>query len=257
MRTGLIAVLCAALLGGAAIAHAESVQSGKLVVSFGGKFTPHSLPRDRDVPVQVNLEGSVKTTDGSTPPPLRRMSIAVNRYGRLSVTGLPLCPSGVLESTSSEDALKLCGPALVGRGSFGANLSFPNLPPQPIDGRMIAFNSRVGGRPVILLHIHASSPAPATVVLVFEISHRKSGKFGTVMETKIPEIAADIGYVTDISLKFGREYTYGGKRRSFLSARCAAPAGFPGALFTFARGTFEFAGKTKVTTSLTRDCVVR
>lgn len=256
MRTALIAALCAALLG-SAIAHAESVQSGKLVVSFGGKFTPHSLPRDRDVPVQVNLEGSVKTTDGSIPPQLRRMSIAVNRYGRLSVEGLPACPSGALESTSSDDALALCRSALVGSGRFRAKLEFPNLPPHPIEGRMLGFNSRLGGQRVILLHIHASSPAPATVVLVFRITHRKTGKFGTVLTTTIPRIAADIGYVTDISLRFGREYTYAGKRRSFLSARCAAPAGFPGALFTFARGTFEFAGETKVTTSLTRDCVVR
>lgn len=256
MRIALIAALGAALLG-SALAQAESVQSGKLVVSFGGKFIPHSLPRDRDVPVQVTLEGSVKTTDGSTPPQLRRMSIAVNRYGRLSVKGLPICRPGLLESTSSADALKLCRPALVGNGHFGANLEFPNLAPHPIDGRMLAFNSSVGGKPVILLHIHASAPTPATVVLVFELGHNKSGKFGTVLSTTIPEIAADIGYVTDISLKFGREYTYAGKRRSFLSARCAAPAGFPGALFTFARGTFEFAGETKVTTSLTRDCVVR
>ncbi len=256
MRIALIAALCAALLG-SAIAQAESVQSGELVVSFGGKFTPHSLPRDRDVPIRVDLEGSVKTTDGSTPPPLRRMSIAVNRYGRLSVQGLPVCRAGLLESTSSTAALKLCSPALVGSGSFGANLEFPNLPPHPIDGRMLAFNSRVGGQPVILLHIFASSPVSATVVLVFKISQSKTGKFGTVLATNIPEIAADIGYVTDISLSFGRQYTFAGKRRSFLSARCAAPAGFPGALFTLARGTFEFAGETKVTTSLTRDCVVR
>ena len=77
------------------------------------------------------------------------------------------------------------------------------------------------------------------------------------MPQRLPRIAADLGYVSNISLEFGRKYFYQGKQRSFLSARCAAPDGFPGALFSFARGTFFFADGKRVTSTLARDCLVR
>jgi len=256
-RLTLISVLCIAVLLGAGIARGEIFGEKGLYVSFGGRFVPHSLPRDRDVPIAVNLSGAIKTADGTPPPQLRRLTIAVNRYGRLSTEGLPSCQPSLLESTDSELAMERCGSALVGHGRFGANVEFPDRAPFPVAGSMLAFNGRVHGRPVILLHIHGSNPVEITVVLTFEIHHPRHGKFGTVLTAKIPRIAADLGYVTDISLVFSRKYRYQGKQRSFISARCAAPAGFPGALFTFARGTFDFAGGIQLSTSLARDCQVR
>lgn len=255
-RLTLIAVLCATVLLGAGMAHGEIFGKGGLFVSFGGRFLPHTLPRDRDVPISVHLEGSVKTADGSPPPQLRTISIAVNRYGRLSTTGLPVCHISLLESTDSQEALARCRPALVGRGEFGAHVAFPNILPFPVEGRMLAFNGRAHGRPAILLHIHGSNPVEATVVLTFKVEH-PPGKFGTVLSAKIPRIASDLGYVTDLSLVFSRTYNYKGKKRSFISARCAAPAGFPGALFTFAKGTFVFADGKRIVTTLARDCLVR
>jgi hypothetical protein len=188
---------------------------------------------------------------------LRRITIAVNRYGRMSVRGLPTCDSGQLESTSSEIAMARCHRALVGRGRFGANVELPNAAPFPVEGRMLAFNGRARGKPAILLHIHGSNPVEATVVLTFEVRRVRSGKFGTLLTTKIPRIASDLGYVTDVALSFGRRYRFAGESRSFISARCAAPNGFPGAIFTFARGSFVFAGGKRIDTTVVRDCLVR
>jgi hypothetical protein len=254
-RVFALAAVATTLVGGG-IAAAELTQHGGLRLSFNGGFTPHALPRDREAPVTVNLSGSVKTVDGSRPPQLRRMSIAVNRYGRISTVGLPTCLPGTLEATSSDAALERCRGALVGYGRFGANVDFPDLV-FPVEGRMLAFNSRTAGRPAIALHVHGSNPVEATVVLIFRISHPQRGRFGTVLSTRIPRIAADLGYVTDLSLTFGRRYRHRGEPRSFISARCAAPAGFPGALFSFARGSFAFAGGKTLTTTLARDCRVR
>lgn len=251
-----LALLCLAALG-AGVAHGELAQRGGLRISFDGGFAPQALPRDRTAPVTVHLNGSVATTDGSRPPQLRRISIAVNRYGRLFTRGLPTCRAGRLEATSTPIALARCRGALVGRGRFQANVDFPTTSSFPVEGRMLAFNSRVAGRPAVLLHIHGSSPVRATVVLAFKISHPRRGRFGTVLTTKIPRIAGDLGYVTDVSLRFGRRYRHSGAPRSFLSARCAAPAGFRGAIFTFARGSFAFANGQTLTTNLTRDCRVR
>lgn len=248
-------VLATALLAAGA-AQAELRQSGNLRLGFDGRFSPHALPRDRDVPVTVTLSGSVRTTDGTRPPLLRKLSIAVNRYGRISTRGLPACSTQRLEATSSEVALARCRQALVGRGRFGAIVDFPELK-FPVEGRMLAFNSKDGGRSAIALHIYGTNPVEATFVLLFKITRPERGPYGTVLTARIPRLAADLGYVTDLSLNFSRRYRYRGEPRSFVSARCAAPAGFPGALFNFAKGSFSFANGQKMTATLLRDCLVR
>lgn len=255
-RRTLIGLGLAMALLGTGLAHAELSQRGNLRLAFDASFSPQALPRDRDAPVTVSLDGSIRTTDGSRPPQLRAMSIAVNRYGRLSTVGLPVCPSQRLESTSSEAALAACRSALVGRGRFGANVDFPDLK-FPVEGRMLAFNSRKRGRPAIALHVYGTNPVETTIVLPFEVRHPERGRYGTVISTRIPRIASDLGYVTDLQLTFGRRYRHRGEARSFISARCAAPAGFPGALFNFARGSFSFANGQTLSTTLARDCRVR
>jgi len=250
-----IAVL--ATLLGAGLASGELVQRGDLRLDFSGRFAPQALPRDRAAPVSVLIAGSVATVDGSRPPELRRISIAVNRYGSVFTRGRPTCRSGLLETTSSREALSRCGGALVGRGSFGATVDFTVEERFPVEGRILAFNSGDRRRPQLLLHIHGSDPVQSTIVLKFRISRPPRGNFGTVFTARIPKIASDLGYVTDISLRFSRRYMYAGKPRSFLSARCAAPSGFGGGPFAFVRGRFAFANGQKLSTTLTRVCRVR
>lgn len=252
--TGLL--LTAALLG-AAGANAEIFGGDGLLLSFNGSFAPKSLPRDRDVPVTVRLSTSIKTSDGSRPPRLRRISFRVNRYGRIRTRGLPSCSAAELESTSSATALRRCRRALVGHGGYDANVEFPHQESIPVHGRVLAFNGSLRGRPAILLHIYGSSPVDVTIVLPFTLRHPRRGRFGTVLSAKVPKLASDLGYVSDISLTFDRRFSFRGRRYSFLSARCAAPAGFPGAIFSFTRGTFAFAGGKTIATTLTRDCTVR
>jgi hypothetical protein len=255
-RLTVIAIACGVTLLLVGSAHGESERVGNLIVTFDGRFSPHALPRDREVPVTVDISGVLRTADGERPPPLRGMSFAVDRHGLLSTRGLPVCDPGQLESTSSDEALSRCRGALVGRGGFGANVDFPDLE-FPVEGRMLAFNTRARGRPAIALHIFGANPVKATFVLILHIHHPSKGTFGTVLSTRIPKLAADLGYVTDFSLTFGRRYRHRGEARSFISARCAAPPGFPGALFNFVRGSFTFANGKTVTTTLARDCVVR
>jgi hypothetical protein len=256
-RLAVIGLLLATALAGAAVARGEISGKNGLFVKLGGGFAPRSLPRDRDVPVTVTLNTSIKTTDGTRPPQLRRITFGVNRYGKITTRGLPSCRPELLESTDPRVALARCRRALVGRGHFAANVEFPDRAPFPAHGRMLAFNGRAHGKPAILLHIHGSAPVEITVVLIFKIRHPARGKFGTVLTTKIPRLASDLGYVTDVSLDFERRYRYRSKRYSFLSARCAAPAGFPGAIFSFTRGTFRFADGRQIVTTLTRNCRVR
>ena len=259
MHRRLIAAVSLAALAllGTSLAQAELVQTGNLRISFSGGFTPHSLPRDRPAPVTVTVKGAIGTTDGSHPPALTRFEIALNRNGQLSTVGLPACTEPLLQATSSETARERCGTALVGSGTFRADVQFPTITPVPATGRMLAFYGKKGGQPAILLHLYGTAPVRTTFVLALTISHNPVGKFGTVFSARIPTLAGGVGSVTEIDMKIGRTYSYKGKRRSFISASCAAPAGFPGAIFSLARGTFTFADGRTIQTVLSRDCRVR
>jgi hypothetical protein len=255
-RLAIVVLLLTCLPAGAAVAR-QFVQEGNLRVAFDARLFPHALPREREAPVTVQLAGAVRTTDGSIPPQLREISIAMNRAGVVSVAGLPSCPSSKLQQTSTEAALVQCRSALVGRGHFAANVNFPGSPVFPARGTVLVFNSTSKGQMGLLLHLYGSSPVRAAFVLPFKISRQSKGKFGTVFSTRLPRLASDQGYVTDINLKIGRTYSYRGERRSFISASCAAPAGFPGAFFELAKATFSFAGGQRLISRLPGDCKVR
>lgn len=246
-----------AALACAGLAAAELTQRGNLRLSFNGRLAPKSLPRDDVAPVTMRLSGSIGTADGDRPPQVRKIAIAVNRYGRVSTRGLPVCERAELEQTTSQTALERCGAARVGKGQFKAVVDFPGRDRVLVDGDTLAFNSSKEGKPALLLHIYGSTPVQVAFVLTFRIVRVESGTFGTIFVARIPKIASELGYVSDIDLTFGRRYEFRGEERSFLSARCAAPAGFPGAIFTLARGSFTFSNGQRITSSLARNCWVR
>ncbi len=250
-----VAALCLPIAGAAA--QRQIVQSGNVRVSFDGRLAPRALPRERLAPVTVHLDGSVATVDGTRPPQLRELVVAVNRAGRLSVTGLPSCPASILQQTSTETALDLCRGALVGHGRFAVNVDFPGTPLIPAKGRVLVFNSSDRKGPGMVLHLYGTAPVRAAFVLPFEISRRARGEFGTVFSAKVPTLATGLGYVTDIELTIGRRYRYAGEARSFLSASCAAPAGFPGAVYDLAKATFTFPEERVMTSTLPGNCRVR
>lgn len=256
LLTVALALLLLVSLPGAATL-GEVTQQGGVRVALAGDFSPRALPRDRLAPVTVRIGGSIGTADGSPPPRLRRVSFAINRHGRISTRGLPTCPAGALQSTTTRVALARCRAALVGKGSFGAYLDVDDPPPVPVRGRLLAFNGRSGHGPALLVHLFVSSPTPVTLVLPFRIARAEGGEFGAALTARIPLLAGDIGYVTDINLNIGRRFNYAGRPRSLLSASCAAPPGFPGALFDFARGTFRFANGQTLSATLGRSCRVR
>jgi hypothetical protein len=237
------------------VAGAVVVQSGVVRVTFHATFAPHVLPRERTAPISVEVDGQISTTDGSQPPPLQQLRLELTSAGRIETRGLPACRAPALQSTSSEVALERCGPAQVGHGRFEAQLQFSGRP-IPVGGRALVFNGAVHGRPGMFIHIYISRPVRVTLVIPLKISH-SAGRFGTVLTTKVPTLAGGFGSITQLQLKIGRRYSYGGVRRSYLSAACAAPEGFPGATFTFARGVFSFGGGRTMQAFLSRSCQVR
>lgn len=240
----------------ASLASGEVYRVGNLQLTFDGSFAPRSLPRDRAAAVTVSVSGRIATTDGSHPPPVRWIRVEINRKAQISTAGLPLCRPSNLQSTTSAGALARCGGAMVGRGSFAAELRGDGGA-VPSQGRILIFNSKAAGKPSLLLHLYGRIPIQSSYVLRMTIRREVSGEFGTVLFTKLPKLAGGVGSITSLDLDLGRAYTYGGERRSYLSASCSAPDGWRSALFQFARGTFHFADGNDLSTTLTRDCRVR
>jgi len=254
-RFGIAVALAAVALSAASLASGDVSQKGNVRVSFSGGFTPHGLPRERPVPVTISVSGRVSTVDGTHPPPLRRIVLELNRNGHISSAGLPVCRAALLQSTTSKEARTRCPGAAVGQGNFAADLAEAGAP-IPSHGKILVFNAQRNGKAALLLHLYGTTPIQATFVLPLTITHRK-GELGTVLSANLPTIAGGVGSVTEISLVIGREYTYRGKRRGYISANCAAPPGFSLAPFTLARGNFHFGDGTSLDAVLTRECRVR
>lgn len=256
MRIGVPATVVALLVLTASLAQAELTARGDLFVRFSGGIAPDALPRDARAPISISVVGTVRTLSGERPPALRGISIEINQGGRLDAQGLPLCRRSEIEPSSSQEALARCGAALVGGGTYAADVAFPEQSAFPSDGRILAFNSVVDGRRAILAHIYDPQPLPITRIIVFYI-REQSGTFGTTLTGSLPATQNRWGYLKQISLTLHREFVYRGRQRSYLSAACAAPTGFPGATFPFARAAMSFADGRTLSSTLTRSCKVR
>jgi DNA-binding beta-propeller fold protein YncE len=225
-------------------------------VSFDGKLTPHVLPRHGTAPVGIVVDASIGATGGVDPPQLRRIAIAINRNGHFTPQGLPSCRIDQIQPATTENALAACHRSLVGEGHFSANVKLPQQSPFPSSGKVLAFNGKFDGRPAILAHIYGTDPAPTSTVLPF-VLRKSHGTYGTALEASLPQATGNWGYVTGLRMSLRRRFSYRGHTRSFLSAGCPAPPGFPSAAFPLAKTSFAFAGNLTIKAVLTRTCKAR
>jgi hypothetical protein len=183
--------------------------------------------------------------------------MAINRHGTLNYKGLALCHIHEIQPASTAEARQACSASLVGTGSFEANVALPEQSPFPSNGKVLAFNGTLKGKPVIFAHIYGTEPLPTSFTLPFTISQRKQGTYSTVLSAQLPRVAAEWGYVSGVSLDLHRSFKVKGKSQSYVSAGCPAPKGFPGTTFTFARATFAFEDGRSLGSTMTRSCGVR
>jgi hypothetical protein len=256
-RAGLIAATLLIALGTAAVARAEVEQGDGVLVNFDGGISPRALPRDGLAPVAVAVDSNFKSTEGVDPPPqLRTISIGINHAGKIYDRGLPTCRVRKVQPATIRAAKRLCRGAIVGRGHVQVRIHLANQPPFTFKGPMLVFHAkRSGGQRRLIAQVYGRKP-PSAFVLNFKIVDKK-GTFGTVIKTSLPKPARQWAYVTHFDMRLRRIYTYEGQEHSYVSASCAAPDGFPGAVFSFARANFGFAGGEHVETTLVRDCRVR
>jgi hypothetical protein len=248
-RTATATLATVAVCGGliAATATAEIAQKDGVRISIAGEMSPAMLPRSGGAPVAVSVSGRITPTVSGALPKLERIELAINSHGRLRTGGIPLCRLGKINPSTTQEAMAACRPSLVGEGRFSADVRIPEQSPFPSDGKVIAFNGKLRGKPAIFAHIYGTEPVPTSYVLPFLITSDQ-GTYGTVLRASLPAVTGDWGYVTGVSLNL---------RPRFATASCPAPKGFSGAVFPLMRTSFGFESGLKLTTVLTRSCKVR
>jgi len=232
-------------------------QKGNLRVSVSGKMAPKRLPRQGVAPIAVTVGGEISTTDASLPPQLEAIRIELNKGGRLETAGLPTCAYDRIQPGSSSRALSACRAALVGEGSFTANITLAGQEPYPTQGKLLVFNGLQNGKPVLFGHIYAPNPFASSFVIVFSVQKLNKGTYGTALSAAMPKAMDAWGRLTGLQMTLSRRYSDRGQRRSYLSAGCPAPKGFPGAVFSLARTEFSFDDGKKLRSVLTSDCKAR
>lgn len=237
-------------------AGAERAQEGNLIVSLEGGITPLKLPRDHAAPVGVRLAGGVQTEDDAPLPRVKRIKFALAFRGRVYTRGLAVCPRARLKIADSGQAMEACGSALVGRGELRARVFVPSQLPFGIHARLLAFNGRTKrGGPAVWVHAYSKDP-PVSFVLPFRI-RRQKGPFRTVLETVVPRSVGPWPRFSHFELMVSRQFSFHGKRHSYLSASCPLPPHFTAGFVSFARATFSFADAPDLTTDSVRSCRAR
>jgi hypothetical protein len=243
----LILAAATMLLVWSPLSHAEVTQKAGVRVSVAGRMTPARLPRSRSAPIAVSVAGHITATKPGALPKLERIAIAINSHGELRNRGIPVCRLGHISPSTTAEALAACRSSLIGEGHFSANVKIPEQSPFPSEGKVLAFNGRLRGKPALFAHIYGTEPVPTSYVLPFLIAKAR-GTYGTVLEASLPQVTGEWGYVTGVSLDL---------QPRFAAATCPAPAGFPGAVFPLMKTRFGFAGGLKLTSTLNRSCKVR
>jgi len=245
------------ILGTAALAKAEITQRGTLRLVLSGKLSPRKLPRDKAAPISVAVGWSLTTTDESAVPKLKTLAIEINRHGHFDSAGLPTCPYDSIRTASSARALQTCRSALVGRGSFNAEVALRGQESYATQGRLLVFNGVSQNKSVLFGQIYSAHPFATSFVVVFKIEKLRNGPYGTVLSARLPRSLASWGNLTGLEMTLSRRYRYRGQSHSYLSAGCPAPKGFPGAVFSLARASFGFAGEERMSSVLGGSCKVR
>jgi len=245
------------LLACVSLAQATVIQQGNLRITVLSQVLPYKLPRHGTAPIAVFISGHLQEPHGGVPAQLQRLSVAVNKHGLLQSRGLPTCKLSQLQPASSERAMANCGDALIGSGQFWAHIVLPDQGAYPTHGRLLIFNGKEQGHPVLYTHIFTSNPFFSSFVLDFKIAKVKKGAYGTELSASLPEALGSWGYVDRIKLTLKRKYTYRGRQLSYFNAGCPAPGSTPRTVYPLALATLDFAAGLSIKAKVEKPCAVR
>jgi hypothetical protein len=221
LTLGLSALLVLAVAA-VAMAKFDVFRAGDLVLKADGGVKPKALPKKKLAPVTVHVAGEIATNDGTHPSAFREATIDFDKNGTINTTGLPVCKGSQLTARTTAAAKKACGTAtIVGSGKGVIEIAFPEQSPIDIHAPITVFNGGTkGGKTTLFIHTYISVPVPSAVVTTVTIKKVHAGRYGLRTVSKIPVIAGGSGSVLSFNIDFGKKYTYKGKKRSYIMAKC-------------------------------------
>jgi hypothetical protein len=220
------AAIAAAILVVAGSASAVTVLAGNLSIEVAGSTSPKLLPKRRMAPISFHGSASIATEDGSHIPPARSTQLLVDKHIAIDTTGLPTCTLAQIQSTDPATAMKVCGDALIGKGTSTAQVKFPEQEAFTAGGPLLAFNGPssggYGGKGYgeQLYYVYADVPVPTALIAVAKVS-KGTGRYSYKISISIPEIAGGAGSFSGAEFTIDRKWTYRGQKHSFLTAECA------------------------------------
>jgi hypothetical protein len=236
MRKHLVWVLGLALaLGAAGVAWAVQVEH------VSGTASPSKLPKGKKVPVALTVTTGPHSAVGEPLRPANRAVVLLDDEFAYFNRGLPTCSLSRIDGRSTSAARAACGSAQVGQGTASANVGGVNVPVL-----VTAFN---GAGKKLLLHSAPSIGSP--VVLVGSISGA-SGDYGVKLNISIPPLAGGVGVLITFRVKLNKKYTFQGKRRSIITAKC----GDSNRKLNY-KATFTYPTGPAVVATDTQNCTVR
>jgi len=233
------------------------IQEGNVRIAVLSQILPYKLPREGTAPIAVFVSGHLSEPHGGIPPQLQQMTVEVNKHGLLQSKGLPSCPLARIQPASTQRALDACGDALIGSGQFWAHIVLPDQGAYPTHGRLLIFNGRQKGKPVIFTHIFTANPFFSSFVIPFTIQKIQKGAYGTKLTASLPQALGDWGYVDRIKLTLKRKYTYKGHQLSYFNAGCPAPKGTKRTVFPLALASFAFGEGLSMSAKVEKACGVK
>jgi len=225
-----------------------TVRQGNLKTTFGGGFSPQKLPKKKASPISLKVLGKIRTVDGTHAPALKTFNLETDKNGFVNTKGYPTCRSGQITARKSKDAKKVCKKALIGTGKTTVGVEFADQPEIDVDSELLVFNGGTKGK-TTTFYIHAFFNAPITGAIVTTVKIKKihKGRYGTLAEASIPEIANGAGSVKFFKLNVNKKYKFKGKRYSILNLKCRDGK-------VRARGEAKFDDGTKMKGSVLLPC---
>jgi hypothetical protein len=211
------------------------------VEHVSGTVAPSKLPKTKRVPATLTFSTGPHTATGEPLSAATRVQVFIDDEVAIFNRGLPTCSVSQINGRSTSAARSACGRAQVGVGSASANVGGVNVPVL-----VTAFN---GANKTLLLH---SAPSIGSPVVILGKLKSASGDYGIRLDATVPPLAGGVGILTGLRTKLNKKYTFQGKKRSYISAKCG-----DGNRKLNYKGVFNFANGSSLTTTDTQTCKVK
>jgi hypothetical protein len=220
LALGAVVALGMATIGSAAT---TTIRAGNLILKFGSTVSPAKLPKRSLAPIALNVNGTISTSDGTHPSAFREAIVDIDKNGTIDAGGVPVCKGGQLEARNTAAARNVCGKALVGNGSAHVSISFPEQKPIRVSSPLLLFNGgERGGKTTMFIHSFITVPVPAAIVTTVTVTNISKGRYGYRTVAKVPVVAGGSGSALDFKFTIGKKlFSSGGRKHSYLEARCA------------------------------------